>query len=122
MRVSRIRESYVHGDAPVPAVIGGFRASARVVTAAALIMFTVFASFMGSSGAIVKTIAFALAFGVLADAFLVRMTLVPAVLALLGRMAWHLPAWVDRLLPDLDIEGEKLSSKTEAAQTGQAVQ
>jgi RND superfamily putative drug exporter len=81
-----------------------------VVTAAALIMFAVFASFVPGGSTILKPIAFALAVGVLIDAFLVRMTLVPAVLALVGRAGWWLPKWLDRLLPDLDIEGERLAA------------
>jgi RND superfamily putative drug exporter len=106
--VSRIREEYVHtGDAGGSVVIGT-RHAARVVTAAALIMFAVFGSFVGSEDTIIKSIAFSLAFGVAVDAFLVRMTLVPAVLALVRRGAWWLPGWLDRLLPDLDIEGAKL--------------
>ena len=88
-----------------PSVIGGARSASRVVTAAALIMFSVFASFVITDDAIVKPIAFSLAFGVLVDAFLIRMTLVPAVLAVVGCGAWWLPGWLDRLLPNLDIEG-----------------
>jgi RND superfamily putative drug exporter len=107
--VSRIRESHVHGEEPRTAIITGFRASARVVTAAALIMIGVFSSFATGNDVVVKSIAIALAFGVLADAFLVRMTLVPAVLALLGRRAWTLPGWLDQLLPNVDIEGERLT-------------
>jgi RND superfamily putative drug exporter len=87
------------------------RHAARVVVAAALIMFSVFASFVTIDDVIVKAIAFGLAFGVLIDAFVVRMTLVPAVLALLGRSAWWLPRWLDRLLPDLDVEGAKLGER-----------
>jgi RND superfamily putative drug exporter len=79
-----------------------------VVVAAALIMFSVFASFVTIEDVIVKAIAFGLAVGILVDAFLVRMTLVPAVLALLGRSAWWLPRWLDRILPDLDVEGARL--------------
>src|SRR4051812_50000326 len=71
-------------------------------------MFAVFASFVTIEDVIVKAIAFGLAVGILIDAFLVRMTLVPAVLALLGRSAWWLPRWLDRLLPDLDVEGTRL--------------
>jgi RND superfamily putative drug exporter len=106
--VSRIRESYVEGHQPLPAIIDGFRASARVVTAAALIMFSVFTAFIAGDNIVVKSIAFALAFGVLADAFLVRMTLVPAVLALLRGTAWKLPKRLDRRMPNLDIEGKAL--------------
>src|SRR5262249_10891382 len=89
--VTRIREAYIHGDAPVPAISSGFRASARVVTAAALIMIAVFAGFITGDDPVIKSIGFGLAFGVLIDAFFIRMTLVPAVLALLERRAWALP-------------------------------
>jgi RND superfamily putative drug exporter len=102
--VSRMRESHLRGEAPTQAVISGFTASARVVTAAALIMVSVFSAFVAGDDVVIKSIAFSLAFGVLADAFLVRMTLVPAVLALLGRRAWWLPGWLDRRLPHLDID------------------
>ncbi|MDN3254112.1 MMPL family transporter [Streptomyces sp. MA25(2023)] len=106
--VTRMREAYVHGQSPSDAVIGGFEHSARVVTAAAVIMIAVFGSFMGSDEQMLRTIGFGLAAAVLFDAFLVRMALVPAVLALLGRRAWRLPRWLDRLVPDLDVEGERL--------------
>ncbi|CAB4901504.1 MAG: MMPL family transporter [Actinobacteria bacterium] len=106
--VSRMREAYVHGASPREAVLDGMRHAARVVTAAALIMFSVFASFLTIDEPIVKSIALGLAVGVLADAFLVRMTLVPAVLVLLGRSAWWLPRWAERVLPDLDVEGARL--------------
>ncbi|WP_369368387.1 MMPL family transporter [Streptomyces sp. CG4] len=113
--VSRMREAYVHGAAPREAVLAGSRHASRVVTAAALIMFAVFASFIPGGSTILKPIAFALAVGVLIDAFVVRMTLVPAVLALVGRAGWWLPKWLDRLLPDLDIEGERLAAAPRSA-------
>jgi RND superfamily putative drug exporter len=109
--VSRMREEHVHGGAPTPSVVAGMRHAARVVVAAALIMFSVFASFVTIDDVIVKAIAFGLAVGVLVDAFVVRMTLVPAVLALVGRSAWWLPRWLDRLLPDLDVEGTRLTGQ-----------
>ena len=108
--VSRMREAYVHGAEPREAVVTGGRHAARVVVAAALIMFSVFASFATIDDVIVKAIAFGLAVGILVDAFVVRMTLVPAVLALLGRSAWWLPRWLDRVLPDLDVEGARLGA------------
>ena len=114
--VSRIREEYVHTGHPYRAVVSGARHASRVVTAAALIMFSVFASFVTADDTTIKPIAFALAFGVLVDAFLVRMTLVPAVLALLGRASWWLPGWLNRLLPNLDIEGERLRGRRPTAQ------
>jgi RND superfamily putative drug exporter len=113
--VSRMREEYAHGAAPRTAIVVGTRHAARVVVAAALIMFSVFASFVSIDDVTVKAIAFGLGVGVLVDAFLVRMTLVPAVLALLGRSAWWLPRRLDRLLPDLDIEGARLAAPRPAA-------
>jgi RND superfamily putative drug exporter len=106
--VTRMREAYVHGEKPSQAVVTGFRHGARVVTAAAVIMMAVFAGFIGSSESMVKMIGFGLAIAVFFDAFVVRMAIVPAVLALLGRKAWWLPKWLDRILPDVDVEGEGL--------------
>ncbi|MEU3325293.1 MMPL family transporter [Streptomyces albus] len=106
--VTRMREAYVHGEGPGQAVITGFRLGARVVTAAAVIMISVFAGFIGASEPMIKMMGFGLAVAILFDAFVVRMALVPAVLALLGRHAWWLPRWLDRLLPSVDVEGERL--------------
>ncbi|MGW4021001.1 MMPL family transporter [Streptomyces sp. NPDC005009] len=106
--VTRMREAYVHGEKPSQAVVTGFKYSARVVTAAAVIMMAVFAGFIGSSDSMVKMIGFGLAVAVLFDAFVVRMAIVPAVLALLGKRAWWLPKWLDRILPNVDVEGEGL--------------
>ncbi|MFG3004001.1 MMPL family transporter [Streptomyces calvus] len=109
--VTRIREAYVHGEKPGQAVVTGFRYSARVVTAAAVIMIAVFSGFIGSSDSMVKMIGFGLAVAVLFDAFVVRMAIVPAVLALLGKRAWWLPKWLDRALPNVDVEGESLRTE-----------
>ncbi|SFL60636.1 MMPL family transporter [Geodermatophilus ruber] len=117
--VSRMREEYVHGAEPRAAVLAGARHASRVVVAAALIMFSVFASFVTIEDVIVKAIAFGLAVGILLDAFVVRMTLVPAVLALVGRAAWWLPRWLDRLLPDLDVEGARLGPPPAPARAGE---
>ncbi|MFB7932923.1 MMPL family transporter [Streptomyces sp. NPDC056039] len=106
--VTRMREAYVHGEKPSQAIVTGFRHGARVVTAAAVIMMAVFAGFIGSSESMVKMIGFGLAIAVFFDAFIVRMAIVPAVLALLGRKAWWLPKWLDRALPNVDVEGEGL--------------
>ncbi|MFE6029604.1 MMPL family transporter [Streptomyces niveus] len=108
--VARMREAYVHGDRPAQAVVSGFRHNARVVVAAAVIMIAVFSGFIGSTESMIKTIGFGLAIAVLFDAFLVRMTIVPAVLAILGDKAWWLPRWLDRLLPRVDIEGAALTA------------
>ena len=106
--VAGMREAYVHGAQARRAVVGGFTAGSRVVTAAAIIMTSVFSGFILAPDAIIASIGFALGIGVLADAFLVRMTIVPAVMTLLGKTAWYIPRWLDRALPSVDIEGEKL--------------
>ncbi|MGB0100407.1 MAG: MMPL family transporter [Nocardioides sp.] len=106
--VSRMREAHVHGMSTREAVVDGFRNSARVVTAAAAIMIAVFSAFILIDEPIIKSMGFALAVAVLLDAFVVRMTLIPALMYLLGEKAWWLPAWLDRILPNVDIEGEKL--------------
>ncbi len=107
--VSRIREEYVHGAGASDAIRRGFAGSAKVVTAAALIMFAVFAAFVPEGDPSIKVIALGLAVGVFVDAFIVRMTLVPAVLALLGDRAWRMPGWLGRILPSFDVEGEGLA-------------
>ena len=107
--VSRIREDYVHGGDAKDAVVQGVRHSSRVIVAAGLIMVAVFAAFILSGDSTIKMIGFALATGVFADAFIVRMAIVPAVLSLLGDRAWKLPKWLDRIIPNVDIEGETLT-------------
>jgi RND superfamily putative drug exporter len=111
--VSRMREEYVHTGDSKGSIERGFTASAPVVIAAALIMTAVFAGFVTSGWFMLQPIAVALAVGVLVDAFVVRMTLVPAVLALLGKHAWWLPKWLDNLLPRVDVEGEGLHAVLE---------
>lgn len=116
--VSRMREDYVHDkDAKSPdravrrtaalrAVRSGFTGSAKVVTAAGLIMFAVFVAFVPEGDSSLKPIALGLAAGIAIDAFLVRMTLIPALMAILGERAWEIPAWLEKFLPRVDIEGE----------------
>ncbi|WOX21301.1 MMPL family transporter [Streptomyces solicathayae] len=113
--VSRMREAYVHGARPAEAVVTGFRHGGRVVAAAAIIMASVFSGFIMEDNDFVKMIGFSLATAVLFDAFVVRMAIVPALFALLGRSAWWLPKWLDRLLPNLDVEGEKLDAREAVA-------
>ncbi|MGK3951452.1 MMPL family transporter [Microbacterium sp. I2] len=126
--VSRMREDYVHArraaaghptrsarDIALGAVRSGFTASARVVTAAAVIMFAVFAAFVPEGDSSIKPIALGLAVGIAVDAFLVRMTLVPAVMALLGAKAWWMPRWLERVLPHFDIEGEAVERELSLA-------
>ncbi|MET0419174.1 MAG: MMPL family transporter [Actinoplanes sp.] len=107
--VSRVKEAYAHHGDARRAIIDGMRESGRVVTAAGLIMTAVFAAFIFGGDATIKAIGLALAVGVVIDAFLVRMTLVPAVLHLLGRSAWWLPAGLQRVLPNVDVEGTQLA-------------
>ncbi|MEU6260970.1 MMPL family transporter [Streptomyces sp. NPDC047043] len=114
--VSRMREHYEHTGDAAAAITQGFARSGRVVSAAALIMVAVFGGFVFNHDPIIKSIGFALAFGVFVDAFVVRMTLVPAAMALLGRRSWGLPGWLDRITPDVDIEGAKLPAR--AAEQG----
>ncbi|MGI6878714.1 MMPL family transporter [Microbacterium sp. gxy059] len=121
--VSRMREDYVHAvrrsaatrDVAIEAIRSGYAASARVVTAAAVIMFAVFAAFVPEGDSNIKPIALALAVGIAVDAFLIRMTLVPAVMALLGTRAWWMPAWLARRLPSLDVEGEAVEREERLA-------
>jgi putative drug exporter of the RND superfamily len=113
--VSRMREDFVHGETAQEAMVSGMGHGARVVTAAALIMISVFAGFVLIDDPIIKSVGFALAVGVAVDAFVVRMTIVPAVISLLGRSAWWLPGWLNRILPDVDVEGEKLRRRLDVA-------
>jgi RND superfamily putative drug exporter len=111
--VTRMREDYVHGTPAREAVATGFSHGARVVVAAALIMTSVFAGFVFAEDSLIQSIGFALAFGVAVDAFVVRMTIVPALMSLFGKAAWWLPRWLDRLLPNVDVEGAKLTEPDE---------
>lgn len=109
--VSRMKEESSRGAAPKDAVIAGFRDGSRVVVAAALIMISVFAGFVIGHDPIVQPIGFALAVGVFIDAFVVRMALVPAVMILLGKAAWWFPRFLERTVPHVDMEGERLSAQ-----------
>jgi RND superfamily putative drug exporter len=113
--VSRMREDYVHGGSAKHAISTGFQSSAKVVTAAAVIMIAVFVAFVPHGDMNIKPIALGLAVGVAVDAFVVRMIFVPAVLALLGEKAWYMPKWLDRVLPSFDVEGEGLARELSLA-------
>jgi RND superfamily putative drug exporter len=115
--VTRMREAYVHGERPGQAIVTGFRHSGKVVVAAAVIMMSVFAGFIGMSESMIKMMGLGLASAVFFDAFLVRMAIVPALLALLGDKAWWLPRWLHKVLPNVDVEGEKLNRTLEPART-----
>lgn len=107
--VSGMREAYQHAKQPDArlAIVQGFKHGGKVVAAAATIMVFVFAGFIGSHNEVIRPIGFGLALGIFVDAFIVRMTLVPAIMSLLGKSAWWLPRWLDRRLPNVSIEGEK---------------
>lgn len=109
--VSGMREAYVHGKSPRDSINFGIHQSRGVVIAAALIMVTVFGGFAFSHLATIRPIGFGLAIGVLIDAFLVRLLLVPAAMTILNNSAWWLPKWIDRIMPDIDVEGTKLENK-----------
>lgn len=115
--LTRMREAHVQGASPGEAIVNGFRHSGRVVAAAAIIMISVFAGFIGMSSPTIQTMGVGLAAAVAFDAFVVRMAIVPAVLALLGRRAWWLPRILNRVLPNVDIEGEALSRRVPAPVT-----
>ncbi|MGF3053867.1 MMPL family transporter [Microbacterium sp. YY-03] len=109
--VSGMREAYVHGVPAREAVVAGLRGGRPVVTAAAIIMIAVFGGFVFSHLTMIRPLGFGLAIGVLFDAFVVRMVLVPAVMTVLGKSAWWLPRWLDRIMPDVDVEGASLERK-----------
>nr|WP_272898150.1 MMPL family transporter [Agromyces seonyuensis] len=106
--VSRIQELHKKGMDPKAAIREGFARSAPVVIAAASIMVVVFGGFATSEFSVGASIAFGLMVGVAADAFIVRLVLMPALLSLLGRAAWWMPAWLDRAMPSVDVEGHAL--------------
>ena len=106
-----MREAWAHGAPPRLAVAQGFRAGRTVVTAAAIIMVSVFSGFIASDSVIIKSMGLGLALGVLFDAFVVRMLLVPAIMHVLGGAAWWLPRWLDRVLPNIDVEGSALERR-----------
>ncbi|MEV6349076.1 MMPL family transporter [Actinoplanes sp. NPDC051851] len=108
--VSSMREARVHGRHGTDAVVHGFTQASRVVVAAAVIMTAVFAGFVFNADPMIKQFGLALAAGILVDAFLIRLTLVPALMAAFGDRAWNLPGALGRRLPDLDIEGDRLSA------------
>lgn len=111
--VSRMREEFAHSGNARKAVMAGVRDSGGVVVAAALIMVAVFGGFMFSTDPMTKIIGLTLTFGVIFDAFVVRMMMVPAVMMLLGKSAWYMPKWLDRILPNVDMEGEAVLKMVE---------
>jgi RND superfamily putative drug exporter len=118
--VSRIKEEYTKNGDARRAVQRGTALSARVVTAAALIMFAIFVAFMFTNDPTVKAIGFSFATGVFLDAFIVRLTLVPAVMAIIQSKLWYHPEWFAKYIPDPDIEGQRLEHKLPARELAAA--
>ena len=104
--LSRIKEEYDRTKDNATAVADGLAATARVITAAALIMFCVFGAFALGDDRQLKLFGLGLAIAVLLDATIVRMVLVPATMELLGDRNWWIPKWLDRILPNIEVEGE----------------
>jgi RND superfamily putative drug exporter len=117
--VSRIKEEFTRSGDARGAVQRGAGGAARVVTAAALIMFSIFVAFISTPDPTVKAIGFSFAVGVALDAFVVRLTIVPAVMAIIGGRLWYHPKWFARYVPDPDIEGDRLEKRL-AAQEAEA--
>ncbi|MEI2403041.1 MMPL family transporter [Niallia taxi] len=117
--VSRMREEFTHSKDAKKAILAGIKDSGGVVTAAGLIMVAVFAGFMLAPDPIIKSMGFALTFGIVFDAFVVRMAIVPAVMTLMGKAAWYLPKWLDKILPNIDVEGTSIQTEVEKRKTNQ---
>lgn len=109
--VTRMREEFMHGMSPKDAIVAGYRHGARVVTSAAVIMISVFVAFMLSPETMVVMMGFALAVAVFFDAFIIRMIVVPAVISLLGARAWRLPSWLNKAIPNVDVEGSAVRNR-----------
>lgn len=114
--VSGMREKYVHGGHPKKAILYGLKNSGKVVLAAGFIMIAVFSSFIFAGDSMIKSMGLALAFGIVFDAFVVRLTIVPAVMSLLGKSSWYFPKWLDRILPKIDVEGESFHKRSQEPQ------
>lgn len=105
--VSGMQESYHKNKNAHRAVLQGFAIGSRVVVAAGLIMVAVFAGFVGNHDETIRSMGFALAIGILVDAFIVRMVITPVVMSYFDKAAWWIPKWLDKRLPNISIEGEK---------------
>ena len=111
-----IQEHFKKDDDPHKAVVDGLASTGRVITSAALIMVCVFSSFVLNGNAVVKEFGVGLAVAIAIDATIVRCLAVPAVMALMGRAAWWMPKWLDRILPPISIEGGDYFERRDAEQ------
>jgi putative drug exporter of the RND superfamily len=120
---SRIREEYMRGVGPQESVVRAMSRVGKIILAAGVIMTSVFLGFVSDPEVVVKTIGLGLAAAILIDVLVVRMVVAPAVMTLLGDRAWTLPAWLDRVLPRISLEGElrdEERSKTRAGRERRA--
>ena len=113
--MSRIHEEYSKTGNNEHAIKVGIKESGPVVVAAALIMFSVFIAFVFQDDVMIKSMGLSLAFGILFDAFIVRLLLIPALTQLFGKASWYMPAWLNRILPHVDIEGHALQGEMPAS-------
>jgi putative drug exporter of the RND superfamily len=118
---SGMREAFVHGKNPKDSINHGIALSRSVVIAAALIMITVFGGFAFSHNTLIRPIGFGLAIGVLIDAFLIRLILVPSLMSLFGKATWWIPSWLEKLLPNVDVEGSALERHTQPDKSDQSL-
>ena len=116
--LSRIHEAYNQGDRPRASVIHGMGRIGKVVVVAGLIMAAVFLGFVTGSDTIGKMFGLGLGLAILIDVLIVRMVIAPAVVTLLGDRAWWLPAWLDRALPNVSLEGPRESPEVQADARG----
>jgi RND superfamily putative drug exporter len=111
--LSRIHEAYNHGDPPRESVVHGMARIGKVILFAGLIMAAVFLAFVTQPDVIAKMMGLGLGLAILIDVLLVRLVIAPAVVTLLGDRAWWVPAWLDRILPDVSLEGHLVESLDE---------
>ena len=108
--LSRIREAYFEGDSPTESVVNGLSRIAKVVLVAGLIMSSVFLAFISGGDVVIKMFGLGLGAAILVDAVVVRMVISPALMALLGDRAWWMPDWLDRVIPNVSLEGGRKDS------------
>jgi RND superfamily putative drug exporter len=113
--LSRVHEEHVHGTNAKDAMLDGVGYSGKVVAAAGAIMAAVFLSFVLEDMRMIQMLGFGLGFAILIDAFVVRLVLVPSVMTLVGERGWWIPAWLDRILPRINVEGESLPVEDNSA-------
>jgi len=119
--LSRIHEAYNEGDGPRESVIHGMGRIGKVILFAGLIMAAVFLAFVTQPDVIGKMMGLGLGLAILIDVLIVRLVIAPPVVMLLGDHAWWLPRWLDRILPDVSLEGHLEQARDSAAEEDQRV-